>query len=248
MNENSNKIVIVTVGAQGIGSCIANDLRIAGYQIVVFDNDKEAILEKQSQNPEIQHLQVDVSSEEQIVAALKKVNTATLYTVVNSAAISANTMPIELKLEDWNRVISVNLTGPFLLAKHCAPYLRKNKGAIVNIASTRALMSEPNTEAYSASKGGLLSLTHALAMSLAPDIRVNAISPGWIEVGHLKKKSSQQKVEHSEADKMQHPAGRVGIPEDISSMVTFLISNDAGFITGQSFIVDGGITRKMIYV
>jgi NAD(P)-dependent dehydrogenase (short-subunit alcohol dehydrogenase family) len=242
------KKVIVTGGAQGIGSCIASDLHLAGYQILVFDNDEEAFHEKHLQNPGILYLNVDVSSEEQIIAALQKIDTSNLFALINNAAISANTKPTELKLEDWNRVISVNLTGPFLLAKHCAPFLKKNKGSVLNIASTRALMSEPNTEAYSASKGGILSLTHALAMSLAPDIRVNSISPGWIEVGHLKKESERSSIEHTEADKMQHPAGRVGIPEDISSMVKFLISEEAGFITGQNFIVDGGMTRKMIYV
>jgi NAD(P)-dependent dehydrogenase (short-subunit alcohol dehydrogenase family) len=248
MNENSNKTVLITGGAQGIGSCISRDLHLAGYQIVIFDNDEEAIREKQFKNTDVNYLNVDISSEEQIVAAIQKIDTSNLFALINNAAISANSTPTELKLEDWNRVISVNLSGPFLLTKHCAPFLNKNKGSIVNIASTRALMSEPNTEAYSASKGGLLSLTHALAMSLAPDIRVNSISPGWIEVGYLKKVSARTIFEHTEADKMQHPAGRVGIPEDISSMVKFLISEESGFITGQNFVIDGGMTRKMIYV
>jgi NAD(P)-dependent dehydrogenase (short-subunit alcohol dehydrogenase family) len=120
------------------------------------------------------------------------------------------------------------------------PVLRRAGGAaaIVNIASTRALQSEPNTEAYAASKGGIVALTHALAVSLGPAVRVNCISPGWIDV-----RASQL----SDQDHAQHPVGRVGKPLDIAKLVLFLLSEDAGFITGQNFVVDGGMTRKMIY-
>ncbi len=109
-------------------------------------------------------------------------------------------------------------------------------------------MSEPNTEAYSVSKGGILALTHALAISLGPDIRVNCISPGWIEVSEWKKQAIRQKPKLSEGDHQQHPVGRVGKPEDIASLVLYLASNEASFITGENFIVDGGMTRKMIYL
>jgi NAD(P)-dependent dehydrogenase (short-subunit alcohol dehydrogenase family) len=135
-----------------------------------------------------------------------------------------------------------------LCSKYAYPYLKKEKGVIINIASTRAFMSEPNTEAYSASKGGIYALTHALAISLGPDIRVNCISPGWIEVSEWKKKSLRKPAELTELDHKQHPAGRVGRPEDIASLVLYLISDEAGFITGANFIVDGGMTRKMIYL
>jgi NAD(P)-dependent dehydrogenase (short-subunit alcohol dehydrogenase family) len=248
MSINFNKTVIVTGGAQGIGSAIAEDMNLTGYHVIVFDNDSEAITEKESKNSGIKYYKVDVSSENDIITTLAKIDCTHLFALINNAATHAG-MPVEeLKLTDWNRVLSVNLTGPFLLAKHASKYLRLNKGSIINIASTRALMSEANTEAYSASKGGLLSLTHALAVSLGPNIRVNAISPGWIEVGNLKKNSVKQPVSHTEADKLQHPVGRVGRPEDISSLVKYLISDEAGFITGQNFTVDGGMTRKMIYV
>ncbi|HSV26450.1 MAG TPA: SDR family oxidoreductase, partial [Sedimentisphaerales bacterium] len=133
----------------------------------------------------------------------------------------------------------VNLTGPFLTSKHAAPHIARNKGGIVNIASTRALMSEANTEAYSASKAGLVGLTHALAVSLGPDVRVNCISPGWIDTADSRL---------SDADHAQHPAGRAGRPEDIAEMTLYLCSAAAGFITGQNFVVDGGMTKKMIYV
>ena len=142
-------------------------------------------------------------------------------------------------LDEWHAVLETNLTGTFLCSKHAAPHLRKNNGAIVNIASTRAQQSEANTEAYSASKGGISALTHAMAVSLGPNIRVNCISPGWIE--------TDPEAVHSETDEAQHPCGRVGTPEDISAMAAYLLSDRAGFITGQDFVVDGGMTKKMIY-
>jgi NAD(P)-dependent dehydrogenase (short-subunit alcohol dehydrogenase family) len=131
--------------------------------------------------------------------------------------------------------------------KYCAPYLKKNKGSIVNIASTRALQSEANTEAYSASKGGIVALTHALSVSLGPEVRVNCVSPGWIETRDWKKQSKREEVRHTRTDELQHPAGRVGRPDDIASLVDYLCSGEAGFITGANFVVDGGMTRKMIY-
>ncbi|MBU0910682.1 MAG: SDR family oxidoreductase, partial [Proteobacteria bacterium] len=134
-----------------------------------------------------------------------------------------------------------------LFAKYAVPHLRLAHGNIINIASTRALQSEAHTEAYSASKGGLVALTHALAVSLGPAIRVNCISPGWIEVGKWRKNKSRHPPALSAQDHQQHPAGRVGTPHDIAAMVAFLISGEAGFITGQNFVIDGGMTRKMIY-
>ena len=162
-----------------------------------------------------------------------------LDALVNNAAITGPVNgPIEkLDLAEWNRRIATNLTGPFLMAKHCVPHLRRSRGAIVNIASTRALQSEPLTEAYAASKGGLVALTHALAMSLGPEVRVNCVSPGWIAHAKVRRK-----------DHAQHPVGRVGRDADIAEIVAFLLSEASGFTTGQNFVVDGGMTRKMIYV
>jgi NAD(P)-dependent dehydrogenase (short-subunit alcohol dehydrogenase family) len=162
-----------------------------------------------------------------------------LDALVNNAGIaSPGNGPVEkLALTQWNRRIGVNLTGAFLMTKHAAPHLRRVRGAIVNIASTRALQSEPDTEAYAASKGGLVALTHALAMSLGPQVRVNCVSPGWIAHAPVKKR-----------DHAQHPVGRVGRPEDVAELVAFLISDAAGFATGQNYVLDGGMTKKMIYV
>lgn len=145
-------------------------------------------------------------------------------------------------------ILSVNLRGPFMVCKYAVPLLRQAKpGVIINIASTRASMSEADTEPYSASKGGIVALTHALAISLGPDIRVNAISPGWIEVGDWKKRQTRTEPEHRPQDRSQHPVGRVGTPADIASAALYLASDHASFITGQNMTIDGGMTVKMIY-
>jgi NAD(P)-dependent dehydrogenase (short-subunit alcohol dehydrogenase family) len=164
-----------------------------------------------------------------------------LDALVNNAGIaSPESGPVEkLALSEWRRRIGVNLTGAFLMTKHAVPHLRRARGAIVNIASTRALQSEPDTEAYAAAKGGMVALTHALAISLGPKVRVNCVSPGWINTRNAKL---------SRADHAQHPVGRVGRAEDVAELVAFLLSDAAGFATGQNYVLDGGMTRKMIYV
>jgi len=231
------KAVIVTGGARGIGNVTALLLAGRGYRVAIADVDRQA-----GRKSGLPFFQCDVSREPSvrscIRAAMKRFGR--LDALVNNAGL-ANPVdpPIEsLTLRAWDRRIAVNLTGVFLMTKHAAPHLGAARGAVVNIASTRALQSEPNTEAYSASKGGVVALTHALAMSLGPKVRVNCISPGWI--------SSSARL--SRADHAQHPVGRVGRPEDVAEMVAFLLSDAAGFITAQNFVVDGGMTRKMIYV
>ena len=136
-------------------------------------------------------------------------------------------------------MLGTNLTSTFLLARAAEDMLRRAKGAIVTIASTRAQMSEPDTESYAASKGGLVALTHALAVSLGPDVRANCVSPGWIDV----KGEALRPADHA-----QHPAGRVGRPADIAALVAWLVGPESGFVTGAEFVSDGGMTRKMIYV
>jgi NAD(P)-dependent dehydrogenase (short-subunit alcohol dehydrogenase family) len=168
--------------------------------------------------------------------------------LVNNAGIGITKSITDLSLNEWNQVIGVNLTGTFLCAKYAAPHLAKHQGSIVNIASTRAFMSEANTEAYAASKGGIVALTHALAISLGPAVRVNCISPGWIETGDYQKQGSRKPVHHSDADNSQHPVGKVGTPKNIVTMIEYLVSEKSEFITGQNFVIDGGMTKKMIYV
>jgi hypothetical protein len=231
-SEYSKKAALVTGGARGIGKAIAATLAGRGWRVAVAD--------VQGRSPFLL-LPCDVSREADVRAAVRKVlgRFGRLDALVNNAGITGpDTGPVEkLALAEWNRRIGVNLTGMFLMAKHAVPHLRAARGAIVNIASTRALQSEPDTEAYAAAKGGVVALTHALAMSLGPRVRVNCISPGWI---------AHQKVRRK--DRAQHPVGRVGRDEDIAELVAYLVSDAAGFITGQNFVVDGGMTKKMIYV
>jgi NAD(P)-dependent dehydrogenase (short-subunit alcohol dehydrogenase family) len=227
------KAVLVTGGARGIGLGIAQRLERLGYQVAVADLRRG--------EGGFFFVRCDVAREASVRACLRRVvaRFGRLDALVNNAGLAGPAdPPVEkLPLARWNRRVAVNLTGPMLMAKHAVPHLRGTRGAIVNIASTRALMSEPDTEAYSASKAGLVGLTHALAMSLGPRIRVNCISPGWIAKAPVRRK-----------DHAQHPVGRVGNPQDVAALVAYLISDAAGFVTGQNFTVDGGMTRKMIYV
>ena len=246
------KNVIVTGGAQGIGKTTVLHLLEQGYAVTVFEVDEEAISEfKLEFTEEVVHIfRVDVSDEESVAKAIKqsvKFN-GNIYGLINNAGIAINKPITELDLEEWNRVIGTNLTGAFLCSKYASPFLKESKGRIINIASTRALQSEPNTEAYSASKGGILALTHSLATSLGPEIKVNSVSPGWIDVSADKKRSLARQEALSKADHLQHPAGRVGKATDIANMVLFLLQSENDFITGQNFVIDGGMTTKMIYV
>lgn len=239
---NDSKVAIITGGGKGIGAEIALHLLSQGMRVVVaelnpllksFDlNDASRLL----------FIKTDVRSE----ASIKKMIQETIdyFGRIDCLVNNAGILPDEkasfeqTSLKTWNDYISTHLTGAFLCAKYAAPYLRKQQGNIINIASTRALQSEGNNEPYAAAKGGLVALTHELAISLAPDVRVNCISPGWIHTQNEK----LRKIDHS-----QHPVGRVGKPEDIANLVAFLISDQASFITGQNYIVDGGMTIKMIY-
>jgi len=156
---------------------------------------------------------------------------------------------LELPVSDFDTVIAVNLRGAFLCAQKAARCMvaEGKGGSIINIVSTRAFMSEPGTEAYSASKGGIVALTHAMAISLgAHGIRVNAVSPGWIETSDWQYSKRASKPHHSVRDRLQHPAGRVGEPSDIAEACLFLAEH-AGFMTGQNIVIDGGMMVKMIY-
>lgn len=246
-------VVIVTGGAQGIGRAVARRFFDKGWAAVIADCDEEAGREAAGElgaADRVRFVRTDVAEEPEVQRLVQVTLEAfgRLDVLVNNAGIMGGGPLEELSLRDWNRVLGVNLTGPLLCAKHAAPHLRKAKGAIVNISSTRALMSEPNTEAYSASKGGIVALTHALAVSLAPDVRVNCVSPGWIETRPWKKAAARQEAVLTAEDHRQHPAGRVGQPEDVAALVEFLASRESGFTTGANIVIDGGMTRKMIYV
>nr|WP_320050307.1 SDR family oxidoreductase [uncultured Desulfuromonas sp.] len=247
------RIALITGGAQGIGRGIAERLRDEGWRVVVADHDGEALQEAVSAwEGAIVGKQVDVSEAPAVrdLFAWLETRYGRLDLLVNNAAIAqAHGAALEaLDVAEWQRMLAVNLTGPFLCSKYAAPLLRRPRGTILHIASTRAVQSEPNSEAYAASKGGIVALTHAMAVSLGPQIRVNCISPGWIDVSAWKKGSRGFAAPLSREDHEQHPVGRVGKPQDIAATVSFLASEDAGFITGQNIVVDGGMTRKMIYV
>lgn len=249
--ELAGRPVLVTGGSQGIGRVIVAEALAAGMPVVALDVDPEAN-EELSERHQGQRLEIvtgDVSVETDVRAAVAAAIDVFggLRAVVNNAGIGRGKPVEELELDDWNRVLGVNLTGAFLTAKHAAPYLRAAGGAIVNIASTRALMSEPDTEAYAASKGGILALTHALAISLGPEVRVNAVSPGWIDVRDRQKAADRIDSQLRDVDHEQHPVGRVGRPEDVAGLVLWLLSDRASFVTGQNHVIDGGMTVKMIY-
>lgn len=246
-------IAIITGGAQGIGKQIALSLLQKNYQLAIADIDPEAgneILHELNAGTNAMFIPCDVSKEDQVQNVVKRTleSFGRIDLLVNNAGISINKHLTELSLEEWKKVMDTNVTSAFLFSKYCAPSLTQNKGTIINICSTRAFMSEANTEAYSASKGAIYSLTHAMAVSLGPAVRVNSISPGWIEVSELQKKSRRNTPVLSAEDHSQHPCGRVGNAKDIANMVLFLASSENGFITGQNFVIDGGMTRKMIYV
>ena len=255
MTDTANsRVAVITGGARGIGRGTAMYLLQRGWRIAVFDQDAQAGVDLTiNQDPSrIQFFHVDVGQEDQVRQAVAKTHQVfgRINGLINNAGIAhPHNAPIEeLNLTDWQAVLNTNLTGAFLCTKHALSELKAQHGAIINMASTRAFQSEPHSEAYAASKGGLLALTHALAISCGPAIRVNAICPGWIDTSVWRGPGRQAGSALRAEDHAQHPAGRVGQVEDVATLVEFLLSERAGFITGQHFIIDGGMTRKMIYV
>jgi NAD(P)-dependent dehydrogenase (short-subunit alcohol dehydrogenase family) len=254
-NVTANNIVAITGGAQGIGRALAFMFAEHGYAVSIADPDKEAgfevIREIRRMNGQAIYFAADVSREEDVERWLRVTaeELGAVTALINNAGIGRSGPMTELPIADWDRVIGVNLRGTFLCSRVAARYMKpKKRGAIVNIASTRALMSEPDTEAYAASKGGILALTHAMAVSLGPyGIRVNAVSPGWIETRDWQYSERAETPVHSARDRRQHPVGRVGVPGDIAEACLYLASDKSGFMTGQNLVIDGGMTVKMIY-
>ncbi|MBD3245632.1 MAG: glucose 1-dehydrogenase [Candidatus Omnitrophica bacterium] len=247
-----HRVAVVTGGGQGIGKCVALRFLEEGFRVVIAELDREAGEETEQEGKDqgiIKFIECDTAVPDSVEAMVEQAVQVfgRIDVLVNNAAVVKNASLEEFSHAEWNRQLAVNLTGYFLSVKHCAPYLRKSRGAVVNIASTRALMSEADTFAYSASKGGVLALTHSLAVSLGPEIRVNAVSPGWIDVSGWAKSSRRKKETLTKVDHAQHPAGRVGIPDDVARAVKFLGEPENSFVTGVNLIVDGGMTRKMIY-
>lgn len=254
--EFANKVVVITGGAQGIGACIAHKFVEAGAHVIFTDIDvvagrqREAALNAVSVGSVVRFVHVDMSDAAQVqqFAAELLHEFPLISLLVNNAGIFSSTSLLKRPITEWDQIIDTNLRSTYLCSQLFAESLTTTAGNIVNIASTRALMSEANTEPYAASKGGVVALTHSLSVTLGKfGIRVNCISPGWIDTSawHLPPKASTLR----DIDHQQHPAGRVGTPEDIANACCFLASDVlAGFITGHNLVVDGGMTKKMIYV
>jgi NAD(P)-dependent dehydrogenase (short-subunit alcohol dehydrogenase family) len=237
-------VALVTGGANGIGRAVARYLLAEGWRVGIVDRPGSGL--SRAFPPRMRSaltVEGDVREEETASRAVSMLvaRFGRVDAVVSNAGIMIRKPIRRLTLAEWHRVIDTNLTAAFLFARAAEKPLRRAHGAMVLIASTRALMSEPNTESYSASKGGLVALTHALATSLGPDVRVNCVSPGWIAT---KDYAALRRKDHA-----QHPVGRVGKPQDIAEVVAWLLDDKrSGFVTGANFVVDGGMTRKMIYV
>jgi NAD(P)-dependent dehydrogenase (short-subunit alcohol dehydrogenase family) len=249
------KVLAITGAGQGIGRAIAYHFAKAGYWISLADPDaragREAARHIEAMGGKALFMPVDVAKPAAVDRWMRQTvsKLGCPDVLVNNAGIMRRVPFLKLSVRDFDRVIATNLRGVFLCAQAAAKQMtkRRHAGAIINIASTRAYMSEPGTESYAASKGGIVALTHAMAISLGPkNIRVNAIAPGWIEVGDWQYSARAKKPVHSKADREQHPVGRVGKPEDIAEACLFL-SERAGFMTGQTVIIDGGMSVKMIY-
>ena len=221
-----NRIAVVTGGASGIGKVITQQFQAAGARVCIIDvlpNDyfvgdlaDQAVLEAFARKVIDQYGRVD-------------------YLIHNAKPLTRGIQ--DCSYDEFNYALRVGITAPFYLTKLFAPYFSPG-GAVVNISSSRDRMSQPQTESYTAAKGGIHALTHALAVSLAGKVRVNSISPGWIDT---------EGTHYTGPDAVQQPAGRVGNPMDIANMVLYLCSDKAGFITGENICIDGGMTRQMIY-
>lgn len=246
--KNDNKVCVVTGGANGIGRCMVEAFLHLGARVAVVDTDSEAGSELARQYPDrLLFVHGDIAEEavltgfvSQVIEAFGKVD----Y-LVNNACLSRAGILSGCTYEDFNYVLRVGVSAPYFLASLLRGHFAQG-ASIVNISSTRAYMSQADTESYSAAKGGISALTHALSVSLAGIARVNSISPGWIDTAAYQHAGAKME-EHSIADKAQHPSGRVGTPLDVASMVMYLCSDAAAFINGQNMTVDGGMTKLMIY-
>ncbi|AMO86622.1 3-oxoacyl-[acyl-carrier-protein] reductase FabG [Solibacillus isronensis B3W22] len=240
-----NKTVVITGAAQGIGRSVATHFAKAGANVVIADIEHDLGVqlagELQTEGYSAIFIETDVRSEENVRQTMEMAASrfGGLHILINNAGKAKWISPLELSLEDWDDIIQTNLRSVFLCSREAAK-LMKSGGAIINLASTRAVMSEPNSEGYAASKGGILALTHALASSFSElNITVNSISPGWIETGDY---DALRPSDHA-----QHFSNRVGKPDDIARACLYLANPENDFITGTDLTIDGGMTKKMIY-
>lgn len=236
------KTIIITGAANGIGKGIAQLLDAEGYHTILLDRDEKTGQQVAEELENAHFYPLDLQDEKAVRATFKQVVKAhgSPYGLINNAGISKFMDFFDMSMADWQEVIQTNLTSVFLCSQLAASEMKKTGGVIINMASTRSFMSEPDTEAYAASKGGITALTHALARTLGPyHIRVNSIAPGWI--------ATEGYEELRDADHRQHLSGRVGKPSDIARICAFLLDERNDFITAETIVADGGMTRKMIY-
>lgn len=221
-----DKVAVVTGGSRGIGRCIAEKFAENGASVCIIDKQENPYF-----TGDLAEKNTLTRFADKVIAEYGKVD----YLINNALPVMKGIS--ECSYEEFNYALRVGVTAPFYLAKLFLPYFADG-ASIVNISSSRDRMSQPQTESYTAAKGGIAALTHGMAVSLAGKVRVNSISPGWIDTAG---------TEYTGEDAIQHPAGRVGKPEDIADMVLYLCSDRAGFITGENICIDGGMTRQMIY-
>lgn len=241
------KVVVVTGSGKGIGRCIAQTYASHEARVVIAEKEENLGIETESlikgSGGKAVFVPTDVSRPCDIQQLMKRVREIYGYinVLINNAGVSKFLSPYELTIEQWDNIINTNLRSVFISSREAAKIMRENGGgSIVNISSTRAFMSEENSEAYAASKGGIIALTHALAASFSNDnIQVNSISPGWI--------ATDKDNDLREIDHLQHWSKRVGKPEDIARACLYLTREDNDFITGTNIVIDGGMTKKMIY-
>jgi NAD(P)-dependent dehydrogenase (short-subunit alcohol dehydrogenase family) len=240
------KVVIVTGAGKGIGKAVALAFAQKKFQVVVAEIDTESGQKTADEISDLGELALFIKTDVSTVADIQTMvantieNFGRIDVLVNNAGLSEFFDPMEMDETTWDRIIDTNLKSVFFASREVALAMKEKGGSIINIASTRALMSEPNSEAYAASKGGIVALTHALAASFSKyRIMVNAILPGWIETSDYAALNT--------ADHVQHLSQRVGKPSDIANACLFLANKENDFITGTQLVIDGGMTRKMIY-
>ncbi len=241
------QVYAVTGGALGIGRCLVEELARRGARVAFIDKEDGAGRTlAEPLGGDVLFVPGDVAEEEALRTFVQR-TTETFGGVdvlINNACLHRQGLLASCSCEDFNYVLRVGVTAPYMLTQLFLPYFRDG-ASVVNITSTRAFMSQADTESYSAAKGGISALTHAMAVSLAGRVRVNAIAPGWIDTGAYHDPAYQPN--YSKADTAQHPSGRVGTPMDILRAVLFLSDRENSFIDGETLTVDGGMTRRMIY-
>ncbi len=244
-----HKVCVVTGGANGIGRCIVEEFLKAGASVAFIDVDCEAAekLLNTYGSENLLFVSGDIVEKETIKSFVEAIKDRFGHVdyLINNACISRKGILSDCSYDDFNYVLKLGVTAPYMLTKLLVDYFSSG-GAIINISSTRAFMSQPDTESYSAAKGGINALTHALSASLAGKVRVNAISPGWIDTSTYQK-DEQEIPNYTKGDLAQHPSGRVGEPLDIARMVLFLCSDAGSFIAGENITIDGGMSKLMIY-